>query len=173
MMIGNLTRADFRPGIWAVDEEGEKYSNGNPKWIIDEKTEKKYLNEHETAIRTKLFLLSTLGCVGTSLCTGTMLAGRIARIAFCENFLRPGIGCKEGIKKTGVELAKIVATPFIFLGMQAVACYGFCFSPQDGRKYFASLQEIQFDGQHHAAPCFAPAAKRHLLGNDIEMQNAW
>lgn len=172
-MMQNLTRADFRPGIWAVDEEGEKYANGKPKWITDEKTEKKYLNEHESTIRSKLLLLATLGWVSTSLCSFGMLAGRIGKIAYCVHFLRPDTSCTEGIKKVGIEIAKIVATPFIFLGMQATACYGFCFSPHDGRKYFASLQMIQFDGEHHAAPCFAPNAERHLLGGDLEMQNRW
>ena len=177
-----VTLKDFQPvNHWKIDEKGEQYRFGlwdRPisKHIIDQTTNRKYLNEAENIVGFKCFLLT----LGTPFVHPIALiinvAYRILKIATLSHFWVE----KKGETKYKFEarlvdatqdLLRIIATPAALVGLELAAIYGL-FRPYDGRKLYASIERAVY-GNFILAPCFQPMANYHAFGGDIDKRNAF
>lgn len=174
MVNTQLARADFQIcNQWTVDTEGDKFKNGAPKWIIDESTGKRYLNEGSSSLRIKACCLATFGCVGNIFCSISSQGDRVARIFGACAISCCKCACGDRARKAGMDALKLLVSPFTYLATQISACYGCWVSPLDGRKMYATWDAIHHDGSVSCAPCFQPDAQKHLLEGDIEMQGSY
>ncbi|PIS02912.1 MAG: hypothetical protein COT85_02455 [Chlamydiae bacterium CG10_big_fil_rev_8_21_14_0_10_42_34] len=151
---------------WEVDIDGDKFSNQEPMWVIDQSTGERYLNESDATIRRKGGLLAIFCCIpnlGTSLMS---MGGR-----FLDLTCIPDESARNESKET--KIAKMIYAPITYLGMQFAACYACLGNPKDGRKLFTQLESIQYGDTDSFAPCFKPQAKKHLLGGNLEMHNSY
>jgi len=168
----NLTLKDFHPcNTWTVDVDGEKYPNGQPKYVTDETTGRQYLRD--PSLRLKLGFMATVGCPLNAFGAIYFGVGRLLRVVVCydcccprkeqdsnrveleamvagsftdEAESIPARNCNDRVKAVGMEVVKLALTPITFLGMQLSALYGCLISPNDGRKLWVSFGKIQYMG---------------------------
>lgn len=174
----SITLGDFRLiNHWEIDVKGEKWlRNDEPKYLIDQTTQRRYWNESENTVRFKCFLLT----VGTpfvhSVASIVNVAYRVFKLITLSHFWLD----KEGEKKydfkarmadAGADLLRIVATPFAFLGLELAAIYGLA-SPYDGRKLYATIERAMYGG-FILAPCFQPEPESHFFGGDPNKKDSF
>lgn len=179
----SISIRDFQPiNTWEPDLEGEKYEcccrkhKGQPKFIVDQATNRRYLNESRGVVRFKCFLL-TLGTPFVHPIASIVNVGlRILKLATLSHFWSKEVGYTEynfkaRLAEAGKDLLSIVAAPFSILGLELAAIYGI-FLPYDGRKLYASLERATY-GSFILAPCFQPNPKYHAFGGDINKRNVF
>jgi hypothetical protein len=85
------------------------------------------------------------------------------------------ISTKYDLKSRIIELAKdvgrIVASPLVVIALTFSALYGLL-KPYEARKLISSIA-LAVCGTTKVAACFAPEASFHILGGDINTQNAF
>lgn len=167
---------DFQPlNSWKVDVRGDTYENGIPFHIIDQTTNRKYLNESKGVVAFKCFLLA----LGTPLVhIIASLVSTVYLITKVVTFSHFRIHKKEEpyaflarLGNAGKDVLKIVATPISLIGLELAALYGI-FKPYDGRKLYASIERARY-GNYVLAPCFQPNPSCHLFGGDMNDRNAY
>lgn len=132
--------------------------------LIADEAGRKYLHETEAAIRCK--------CLGLSLSTpivqvlaATLNVIKIAfRLLFFYHFWPKDsepYNFTASLANAGKDLLRLVATPFAIIGLEAAAIYGI-FSPNNGRKLYATLERALYD-KWRLAPCFQPNIQAHSL----------
>jgi hypothetical protein len=178
----NIVKGDFQPyNNWKLDTMGEKWSLGfgcklEPKFIIDQTTNRRYFNESKGVVGFKCFLLS----IGTPFIHGLAsianIAYRILKIVTLAHLWLPKDGeksyqIKQRLHDLGFDCLRIIATPLTYVCLEMSALYGL-FTPYNGRKLYASIERAAY-GNFILAPCFQPDAKYHALGGDINKKNAF
>jgi hypothetical protein len=165
---------DFNPfNKWKVDPYGSDYQDGQPMYIIDQTTGKRYFNETKGCVRTKCSLL-TLGTPFVhSIAAILNLAYRILRLITFYHFSKDDkkYTFKTRLIDAGKDFLRIVATPFSIIGLELSAIYGI-FRPYDGRKLYASFERAEY-GNFILAPCFQPDPRYHALGGNVYKRNDW
>lgn len=172
---------DFQPlNKWIEDTEGEKFESCSgeeiPKYIIDQTTNRKYLNESRFCVGNKCLLL-TIGTPFVHAIAGIIaVAFRTLKVISFYHFWRVKTSedhydGKERLKDLGKCLLRIVLEPIAILGLELSALYG-VLNPYDGRKLYASIERAQY-GHFILAPCFQPDPTQHLLGSDVNHRNVW
>jgi hypothetical protein len=178
----SVTLGDFQPcNNWKLDTEGEKWKSYNgdkqePKFIIDETTNRHYFNESKGVVRFKCLLLA----IGTPFihCLASIanIAYRILKIVTGAHLWLPKDGGKsktaeDPARDLDIDILRIAATPFTYVCLEMAALYGL-FKPYNGRKLYASIERAAY-GNFILAPCFQPDPKYHALGGDINKKNAF
>lgn len=138
--------------------------------VIDETTNRRYLNDSRSVVSLKCFML-TVGTPVVHLIAGVInIAYRILRILIGYHFWKEGeLSFTARLAEAGVDLLRIVLAPLAFVGLELSAIYGI-FNPYDGRKLYASFERAQYD-KFILAPCFQPDPTQHLFGGDIKRPN--
>ncbi len=177
----DIKRADFNLiSEWHVEENGEKYDccpnhRGQPKFLIDESTGRKYLNESKGCVRGKCILLSLGTPFVHPIVSIANIVYRVLKIISFANFWLPKEGdnydFKGRLKDTGIDLARIVLTPITIIALELSSIYGW-FSPYNGRKLYATIERAAY-GNFILAPCFQPDPKKHALGGDINKKDVY
>lgn len=177
-----VLNADFTiSNRWTLDSNGEKWPFGErcgqPMYLIDNTTGRRYLNESKTIVRIKCFLLTLGTPLAHPFVSIINIAYRILKLISLSHFW---IEKKNEEKKynfkarsadAGYDLLRIFATPVSIVCLELAALYG-CFRPYDGRKLYASLERATY-GNYILAPCFQPDPKRHLFGGDIRSSDGF
>jgi len=178
----DIIRADFKlVSQWSVEENGEKFQNccpshgGQPKWLIDGSTGRKYLNESKGCVRTKCILLTLGTPLYHSIAAMAMVVSKIFRVITFANFWLPkegdGYNFKGRLKDVGKDVAGIFLLPLAIVGLELSNIYGWI-SPYNGRKLYASIERVFFGGPDLAlAPCFQPDPQSHAFGGDIDIRD--
>lgn len=160
---------------WELDSDGPKWSDGDPKYLIDKTTGRKYWNESKDCVRFKCFLLTLGTPIVHSIASLVNMAHRIMKLVTFSHFRMDKEGeksysFKERLKDAGKDLLRVVTTPIAFVGLELAAIYGM-FSPYNGRKLYASIERAQYEN-FTFAPCFQPDPTCHALGGNPEERNA-
>ncbi len=193
-----LCLTNFLPGgTWTpCDEEGKFTDSGRPMWTRDSLSGAVYLNQPTDNLRLKLsfltgFLAGIVGGNGISLTINATY--RALKVVSLSHFWLP-ISCIDQNQTDGSyhfkarcveiskDIARIVATPFAWLGL-LFASWGGALSPmengpRDGAKIFSSIEIAMYggtmkEGHFGWAPCYQPNAITHGLGGDINRERAY
>lgn len=144
-----ITLKDFQPiNTWKLEENGAKflgypYTNA-PKFLIDNSTGRRYLNEDKHIVGFKCFLVSLATPFLHPVASLVNVALRVVRLATFFHFWVPDdretkYNFSARFKKAGKDLLRIIATPLGLLSLELAALYGL-FRPYDGRKLCASIE---------------------------------
>lgn len=176
----NVKWKDFRlVNKWTPDVKGPCYqcrgnNKGEPQFLIDESTRRRYLNESRGVVAFKCSLL----VVGTPIVHPVAglynIAWRIFKLVTLSHFWWPGgehYNFKGRALNASQDMMRILATPLAVVGLQLAAIYGL-FRPYDGRKLYASLERATY-GNWILAPCFQPTPSSHLFGGDLKRKDAF
>ncbi|MBS0585374.1 MAG: hypothetical protein JSR76_03615 [Verrucomicrobia bacterium] len=161
---------DFQPSGWTVVSDGDKYEGIEiPKWIRNDVTGKKYLNEKESTIRAKcaVFVIGTP--VLHALYSISLVAETGAQII--RRFAIAKAPLKVKLLNTGKELLRVALLPIAIVGLTLAAAIG-VFNPRYGRQLYGSIEGVIYK-MGKAAPCFAPNARAHGAGGPIGRRGAW
>lgn len=168
------TSRDFRPiNQWQVEELGkttETWHNYGvkAKFIVDQTTGKRYLNQSTINIRTKCFALSFV-----TLFLQPILFTINAIAHIYDSCVKLAHGeVKKGFLEIAKTIGRIILFPFTLIALEFAALYG-VFNPYDGRKLYASIERVGLGGPIFLAPCFQPDPKSHFFGGDINAEAAW
>lgn len=182
---------DFQPiNSWRIDKEGEKFTESDidsedslledqesgsleiPKYIIDETTGKKYLNESQCTIRRKCFGLAIGTPIAHIPCGLLNIGYRI------DKFITGSFHWWTGIVDDSsdpldpiADGCRIIAQPLAIIGLELSAIYGII-NPYDGRKLYASIEKAEY-GRPILAPCFQPNPEEHFFGGDINTRDQY
>ncbi len=163
-----------------TDKNAPVFCNGEKAYIVDSRTGDKYLNEDLCVIRFKCALL-TIGTpiVHTIAAVTHMLYNAVKLLSFYhfwktlddvkEN--QSDYGLNQRVSDAKSDAFHILFAPINILLLECAALYGMLL-PHNGRKLYASLETFAY-GSFVLAPCFQPKPDTHLLGGDMDMQNAW
>jgi hypothetical protein len=166
---------------WAPDTRGPRWydastSKYESKYIVDQKTGKRYFNEYPEVVGFKCFLL-TLGTpiVHLIVAVASVIFSAVKLLCF-YHLWKPVEGEAEynfkarmiDIKQETLALGKFLLAPLL---LEAAAIYGM-FRPYDGRKLYASVERTVYGG-FVLAPCFQPEATRHAFGGNVDQKNAF
>lgn len=158
-----------KPGVITWHDYGVE-----AKFIVDQTTEKKYLNQPKTNIRAKCCALF----IGTfPLQPIFFTIHTILNLIDCASKLMHG-RCREGAIGIAKMITRIVLLPLTLLALQSAALYGIA-NPYDGRKLYASIERVGLVGERDIippfflAPCFQPDATSHLFGGNLDDCEAW
>lgn len=176
----NVRLRDFQPvNKWTPDRHGPRYQGcggckGEPQFLKDESTGRRYLNESKGIVGFKCFLL-TLGTPLIHPVAGLVnIAYRVIKlVSFCH-FWCPGgenYNFKGRFLRASQDLFRIIATPLAVVGLELAAIYGLI-RPYDGRKLYASIERATY-GNFILAPCFQPEPSEHLFGGDLKHRDAF
>ena len=176
----SITLGDFQPvNNWAADVNGEKFDcceahRGQAKFLVDQTTQRRYLNESKLMVGTKCFLLA----LGTPIVHSMLAVSNVAYRAIkmvANFFVRREGETKYNFRARFIDSAKdflaVVATPISLVALELAALYG-CIRPYDGRKLYATIERAMY-GDSVLAPCFQPSPTSHALGGDINKKNAF
>ena len=175
----NLTLRDFQLCTdWREEVDGEKFLDETPKYIIDQSTGRKYLNESDALVRFKFVIFAIAGTpVVHSLSLACHVVYRIAKLItashfwiYKENESEYSFTCR--LEDAAVDLLKVAMAPLVLIGLELSAVYGI-FNPRDGRKLFASLERFEFENSFILSPCFQPDPTHHLLGGDLNRRDTF
>lgn len=171
---------DFQPvNNWIPDVKGEKWGccaeQAEPKFLMDESTGRKYLNESKGIVRFKCILL-TLGTPFVHPIASLFNAAyRIIKIVSLSHFWLPraekGYHFKARVLSACKDLLRVVAWPLTIVGLELAAIYGWI-RPYDGRKLYASIERANY-GNFILAPCFQPMPTSHFFGGDVNRKDAF
>lgn len=174
MSYNQIHQNDFKIfNNWTVDRSGSRFSTGEPYYLIDQSTQKRYLNEDKFVVGFKCFLL-TIGTIPVH--SIASVVNSVARFCLAGSALftnNPGqnLSLKQKFITCLKHLAHIALSPLIIVALTAAAIFGI-FSPYNGRKLYASLERFQY-GSFILAPCFQPDPQRHLMGSDLNTRNGF
>lgn len=176
----SVTLRDFQPiNRWKPELDGEKWQYGGlgagePKFIVDQTTNRRYFNESRSVVGFKCFLLTVgtpfVHTVASVVNVACRLFQLVTLAALWEN--KPDekkYNLKARLADVGKNLLRIIATPISLAGLELAAAFGM-FSPYDGRKLYATIERATY-GSFVLAPCFQPNPERHLLGGDINKKD--
>jgi hypothetical protein len=188
-----LSLTSFLPGgTWTPCNEGKEFMDSDrPMWTKDSLSGATYLNQPTDNLRFKLsfltgFLAGIIG--GNAISLVINAAYRVLKIVSLSHFWLP-ISCttcksyqfKARCVEFAKDMARIVATPFAWLGL-FFASWGGALDPRengprDGAKIFSSIEIAMYGGTietgHFAwAPCYQPNAVMHGLGGSIHQERA-
>ena len=178
----SVTFQDFQPvNNWKPDLDGEKYNcckehKGQPKFVIDQATNRRYFNESKDVVSFKCFLLS-LGTPFVHPVTSVVnVAYRIVKLASLSHFWIEKNGeakydFNSRLADVGEDTIRILATPYSIIGLELASVYGW-FRPYDGRKLYASIEKATY-GHSVLAPCFQPDPKCHAFGGDVNQKDTF
>lgn len=173
----DITLNDFKPvNNWEVDKTGEKWSDGEPKYLIDDSTKRRYWNESENCVRTKCILLSLGTPFVHTIASVINVAIRAIKILSLSHFLMPKAeektySFKQRFIDLGIDAAKMFTAPLVPLALQAVSIYGW-FRPYDARKLYATIERASY-GSFILAPCFQPDPNAHLFGGNANRRDQY
>jgi hypothetical protein len=165
---------------WKPEATGPAWDYGTgrsePMFLVDQATNRRYLNENPWIVRVKCGLLGLATPIAHPIASVANIVYRIARLFSFVHFREPRIGEQKynfmaRLQSAGRDLARVVATPFSLIGLQFAALYGL-FRPYDGRKLYATLERATY-GHFIIAPCFQPGPKYHAFGGDINKPNSF
>lgn len=173
----SVTLRDFCPiNRWTADEKGP-YWEGNYKpevmgpyqYLIDQTTDRRYLNQDPGVVRTKCILL-TFGTPFIHLIASIAnVAYRIWNLISLAHFKEQSTSeweektpysFKASLKETFKDCVKVFTTPLAYFGLELAAIFGII-SPYDGRKLYATIERAQY-GNSILAPWFQPCDPYHL-----------
>jgi hypothetical protein len=179
----SIVRGDFQLfNRWKVDTDGERYRSGEfgklgePKYLIDQTTGRKYGNETKGTVRLKCFLL----CFGTpiahSVAAVINVIYRIVKLVTLSHFWIAKSGERKynftaRLADAGKDVLRILLQPFSIIGLELSALFG-VFTPYNGRKLYATIERAEY-GSYISAPCFQPDPTQHLFGGNTENRDAW
>lgn len=174
-----VTLRDFQLcNNWKLDSEGEVFEccsdhMGQPKFLIDETTNRRYLNESKEVVSFKCFLVMLGTPLAHPLASCVNIPYRIGKLVTCSHFWMgkddetiTGYRFKARVADAGKDVLRIVATPISIVGLEFASVYGL-FRPYDGRKLYASIERATY-GHFILAPCFQPDPKYHVFGGNID-----
>jgi hypothetical protein len=178
----NVTFKDFQLiNNWKPDLKGQKWGcckdhKEQPMFIIDETTNRRYLNESPWTIRMKCCLLTFGTPFVHPIASIANLFYRIIKIATFSHFWTEKKGEKAyefqaRFADAYKDLLRIAAVPFNTAGLELAAIYGII-RPLDGRKIYASIERASY-GSFILAPCFQPDPKFHALGGDLNKKDSF
>lgn len=177
----NVTLKDFYPvNSWKVDENGARYSccadhDSQAMFLIDQTTQRRYLNESKGVVRFKCFLLSLGTPFVHSIASLANVAYRVAKLISLSHFWMPNKAQKYNFNArlldAGKDLLRVVAQPLSFVALELASLYG-GFRPYDGRKLYATIERATY-GSFVLAPCFQPEPTSHAFGGDLNKRNAF
>lgn len=171
----DLFLRDFYPfSTWEQDEGalGLRWDGGEPQFVIDQSTRRKYLNEFKGVVRIKCLLLIAATPIVHPIASFINVACKIVKLVSFYHFFKQGnIPFKERVKHAGKDLLKIAITPLALPALEMAAIYGI-FAPYNGRKLYASFERALYEN-FFLAPCFQPEPTSHAFGGDINRQNAF
>lgn len=192
-----LSLTSFLPGgKWTpCNEKGKFIDSDRVMWTKDSLSGAIYLNQPTDHLRFKLSFLTGFlaGIIGGNAISLTINAAyRTLKVASLSHFWLP-ISCIDQNKddksyhlKTrciefAKDIARIVATPFAWLGLFFASWVGAIDprenGPRDGAKIFSSIEIAMYggivqEGHFGWAPCYQPNAIIHGLGDDINRERA-
>lgn len=175
--MSSINLRDFQPiNTWKPDSDGPKWSDGDPRYLIDATTKRRYWNESKGCVGFKCFLLTLGTPIVHSIASLVNVAYRIVKLVTLSHFWMDKKGeksysFKERSKDAGKDLLRVIMTPIAFVGLELAAIYGM-FTPYNGRKLYGSIERAQY-GNSILAPCFQPDPTRHALGGNPEEKNAF
>jgi hypothetical protein len=173
----NVLLKDFQPiNTWKPDQTGPQWFNGNevlePQFLIDQTTNKRYLNESHGVVRFKCFLLTIGTPLVHSIASIATIAYRALKLVTLSYFWTDThIPFKARLSNAGKDLLRIVAAPLSIIGLELSCIYGL-FRPYDGRKLYATIERATY-GNYILAPCFQPNPERHALGGNIHEKDVF
>lgn len=176
----NVTSKDFQlVNQWKPDLKGPKFdwpADNEPAFVIDQTTNRRYLNEDPFIVATKCVLLASVTPLAHSIASIVNVAYRTLKIITGAHFWMP----KEGEKKYNfqarltdlkIDALRIIATPVTILCLELSAIYGII-RPYDGRKLYATIERAAY-GNFIIAPCFQPDPKYHAFGSDMKTKDGF
>ncbi len=193
-----LHLTSFLPGgRWTSCDERETFGDSDrPMWTRDSLSGAIYLNQPTDHLRIKLLVLTGVfaGIVGGNAISLTINAAyRALKVVSLSHFWMD-ISCvdqnqtdelyhsKTRCVEFAKDIARIVATPFAWLGL-LFSSWGGALSPikngpRDGVKIFSSIEIAMYggtiaEGHFGWAPCYQPNATTHGLGDDINQERAY
>jgi len=158
---------------WQLDALGRTDRYGNPMWVIDVATEKRYLNIESSSLRSIMLDHFVSGCCSNAYGAVQQVVIRILKLGSCyyfwpdcnkthelidkeeldvpfDAYVEIGVvepkSCSGRVKEVAEDVLKIALFPLTYLAMQASACFGLL-SPNNGRKLYASFARIQYGDQ--------------------------
>ncbi len=181
-MTSKLSYEHFHPySLWAVDKSGPAFYNGKKRFIVDSRTGDKYLNEDLPVIWLKCFLLSVGTPIVHAVAAVVKIVFNLLKLISLYDFWKKIDDSNKENKANynftkrsldaGSNILNIVFAPIAVILLEFAALYGMI-TPRDGRKLYASLERLTY-GHFVLAPCFQPEPEEHLLGGDINQQNAF
>lgn len=161
---------------WVPDTEGPKWDDygygltGQPKYIIDQTTNKKFLNESKKIIRIKCAILTIATPIKKPLFAIPICAFRVIKILSFSHFWQSKYRTTKGqpFREAGKDVLKIAATPLAIIGLECAAIYG-VFRPHDGRKIYANIETAVFY-PFVLAPCFQPNSSNRRLARKVQRE---
>ena len=163
--MSSVTLKDFYPfNRWTPDENGSRWSDESPAYLIDQTTGKYYWNEDENCVGLKCFFLALGTPIVHPIASVLQGAIRIVRLVTLYHFRankydEKSYSLKNRALEAGGDILKIVTIPLSVIGLTLAAVYGI-FLPYDGRKLYASIERAQY-GSYVLAPCFQPDPTCH------------
>ncbi len=153
------TLSHFRLSQWKVLKEGPAFESGEPKYVVDELTKEKYLNESKLTIAIKL--------LGTFLVSITGIVYLLASLGYLMTHLK-----QLDFGSVGIDLLRILFLPLV-LSAFILATFISVYNLLDARKIYATLERVIFCGHRVIAPCFQPNPTTHLFGASMKQQNGF
>lgn len=158
--------------------------------IIDESTKNRYDDDSFNTIRIKCAAIFVATLVAQPIGLFLNLVNRIGKILLFAHFWFPSskpYHFEARLTEMGKDVLRVVASPFIFIGLLFAAAYGATIRPLDGRKLYATLERCAYSGGYHRfvlrypndlqtaliGLCFQPEPILHLFGGKIGEKNAW
>lgn len=181
----NVTFRDFCPvNDWKLDVHGEKFScpchYGQPMFVINQTTNRRYLNQPKKTLRTKCFLL-TLGTPIVHLVAAVInIVYRLLKlITFAHFWMEKAGEFKYNFKARLVDacedLLRIIAAPVVLILLELSAFFGL-FRHYDGQNLYATLERAEY-GNAILAPCFQPwdtvSQPQHLFSGNVKDAEAY
>jgi hypothetical protein len=177
-----ITFADFKPiNRW------HSYDNF---YCNDGISNRIYFDDSTTILRLKCAALIAATPFIQPIGLALNLINRIAKIVAFAHLWKPSNQQYNFIARFSEwakDIAIVVLTPFILIGLLFSALYGTTLSPQDGRKLYATLERLAYSGGYQffgndfgyrpmqnnlLAPCFQPSPQSHLGGSELK-PNVW
>ncbi len=148
-----VTFRDFQPiNNWTLESGGERCScevhRGQPKFLIDQTTGRKYYNQPEEEVRYRCFVLALATPIVYSIISVANIARRILNLVTLSHFWIEKEGetkysLLERLADAGKDILRIVAAPVSIVGLELASLYGW-FRPYDGRKLYASIERATY-----------------------------
>lgn len=167
---------------WKKDE--------NSRYIIDVTTGDRYDSDSYSTLRKKCAATFVATPIAQSIGLVLNLTNRIGKLFLFAHLWAPSANrynFKVRLAEMGKDLLRIVATPFILVGLFFAAALGATISPHNGRKLYATLERSAYAGGYHLfilrnknylqtaliGLCFQPEPKVHFFGGKIGEKDAW
>lgn len=151
----------------------EFLSSRGPRYVIDESTGEKYLNESFSTLRQKLALAFVGSVFLQPLLITCQVALSVLKIISCYPMWAEGdeLSLQDRVVDMGKEACKVALSPLVLTMLIISPLWGMVF-PNDGRKLYAST-ELYFYGFTPYTLCFVPSPTAHLFGGNLAVPNAW